>query len=77
MAFNASWTIWRRTSPLTMATVDFAAVSRVKVSGGVFGPAEALHAVPLLRRLEERGALTASPGLLAGEPAGKSLLRRS
>jgi short subunit dehydrogenase-like uncharacterized protein len=48
--------------------------------GGVFGPAEALHAVPLLRRLEERGALTASPGLLAGEAVdivgGKSLLRR-
>jgi hypothetical protein len=49
--------------------------------GGVFGPAGAVHAVPLLRRLEELGALTASPGLLAGEAAddggGKSLLRRA
>jgi short subunit dehydrogenase-like uncharacterized protein len=45
--------------------------------GGVFGPAEALHAVPLLRRLEERGAFTASPGLLAGGPADKSLLREA
>jgi short subunit dehydrogenase-like uncharacterized protein len=49
--------------------------------GGVFGPAGALHAVPLLRRLEELGALTASPGLLAGEAVdgagGKSLLRRA
>src|SRR6185369_17677295 len=39
MAFKASRTIWRRTSPLTMATVDFEAASGVKMSGGVFGPA--------------------------------------
>src|ERR1035438_3187778 len=38
MAFNASVTIWRRTAPLTMATVDLAAGSDVKVSGGVPGP---------------------------------------
>src|ERR1035441_3089960 len=38
MALNASVTIWRRTAPLTMATVDLAAGSCVKVSGGVPGP---------------------------------------
>jgi len=38
MAFNASVTILRRTSPLTMATVDLAGGSDVKVSGGVPGP---------------------------------------
>src|SRR4249920_22812 len=39
MAFSASCTIFRRTSPLTMATVDFPAGACVKVSAGVFGPA--------------------------------------
>ena len=44
--------------------------------GGVFGPAEALPAVPLLRRLERLGSITASPGLLDGvDDDAKTLLR--
>jgi short subunit dehydrogenase-like uncharacterized protein len=67
--------LWRGAALLSveaaLALVGDPAPSR----GGVFSPAEALHAVAVLRRLEQAGAFTAGPGLLAGEHDDKSLLR--
>lgn len=67
--------LWRGAALLSVEVALALTGDPAPSRGGVFSPAEALHAVPLLRRLEEAGAFTAGPGLLTGEYDDKSLLR--
>lgn len=71
--------LWRSAALVSVEVALELADAPGPLGGGVFSPAEVVHAGPLLRRLERLGAFTAGPGLLPDDgpagPAGTSLLR--
>jgi short subunit dehydrogenase-like uncharacterized protein len=67
--------LWRSAALVSVLAAEALLDPPGPASGGVFSPAEALQAAPLLSRLARLGAFTAAPGLLAGAHDDKSLLR--